>query len=173
MGIKWQDYITNEEVLARADTTSVEAMLMLRHLRWAGHVTRMASSSMPKAVFYRELSQGKRDRGAPRKRFKDQLKRQLTQACIDHSEWEALAEDREEWRGRIKTTADNFEEEKKNGSCRETAATKGLREPTCDRHDIHMPILLQGLQIKDRSLTFEWREYSIVFFHFLLHLYMV
>lgn len=40
---------------------------------------------------------------------------------------------------------------KKNGSCRETAATKGLREPTCDRHDIHMPILLQGLQIKDRS----------------------
>ena len=35
MGIKWQDYITNEEVLARADTTSVEAMLMLRQLRWA------------------------------------------------------------------------------------------------------------------------------------------
>ena len=28
---------------------------------------------------------------------------------------------------------------------------KGLREPTCDRQDIHMPILLQGLQIKDRS----------------------
>ncbi|XP_068697221.1 uncharacterized protein [Montipora foliosa] len=41
MGIKWQDYITNEEVLKRADTTSVEAMLMLRQLRWAGHVTRM------------------------------------------------------------------------------------------------------------------------------------
>ena len=37
---------------------------------------------MPKAVFYGELSQGKRDRGAPRKRFKDQLKRQLTQADV-------------------------------------------------------------------------------------------
>ena len=146
MGIKWQDYITNEEVLARADTTSVEAMLMLRQLRWVGHVTRMESSRMPKAVFYGKLSQGKRDRGAPRKRFKDQLKRQLTQAGIDHSEWEALAEDREEWRGTIKTAADNFEEGRK------TAATKGLREPTCDRHYIHMPILLQGLQIKDRSL---------------------
>lgn len=33
MGIKWQDYITNEEVLARADSPSVEAMLMLRQLR--------------------------------------------------------------------------------------------------------------------------------------------
>ena len=71
MGIKWQDYITNEEVLERVDTTSVEAMLMLRQLRWTGHVTRMDSSRMPKAVFYGELSQGKRDRGAPRKRFKD------------------------------------------------------------------------------------------------------
>ena len=116
MGITWQDYITNEEVLARADTTSVEAMLMLRQLHWAGHVTRMASSRMPKAVFYGELSQGKRDRGAPRKRFKDQLKRQLTQAGIDHSEWEALAEDREEWRGTIKTAADNFEEGRKTAA---------------------------------------------------------
>ena len=68
---------------------------------------------MPKAVFYGELSQGKRDRGAPRKCFKDQLKRQLTQAGIDHSEWEALAEDREEWRGTIKTATDNFEEGRK------------------------------------------------------------
>ena len=143
MGIKWQDYITNEEVLARADTTSVEAMLMLRHLRWAGHVTRMASSRMPKAVFYRELSQGKRDRGAPRKHFKDQLKRQLTQACIDHSEWEALAEDREEWRGRIKTTADNFEEEKKTAAAekwqrRKDSASQPVTDttftcPSCSR----------------------------------------
>ena len=88
-------------------------MLMLRQLRWAGHLTLMESSRMPKAVFYGELSQGKRDCGAPRKRFKDQLKRQLTQAGIDHSEWEALAEDGEERRGTIKTTADNFEEGRK------------------------------------------------------------
>ena len=71
---------------------------------------------MPKAVFYGELSQGKRDRGAPHKRFKDQLKRQLTEAGIDHSEWEALAEDREEWRGTIKTAADNFEEGRKTAA---------------------------------------------------------
>ena len=35
---------------------------------------------MPKAVFFSELQEGKRDLGAPRKRYKDQLKRQLAQA---------------------------------------------------------------------------------------------
>ena len=76
MGIQRQDCVINEEVLERAtcNTTSMESMLMLRQLRWAGHVSRMDNSRMPKAVFYGELRQGKGDRGAPRKRFKDQLK---------------------------------------------------------------------------------------------------
>ena len=46
-------------------------------LRRAGHVTRMEDVRMPKAVFFSELQDGKRDRGAPRKRYKDQRKRQL------------------------------------------------------------------------------------------------
>ena len=49
-------------------------------LRRAGHVTRMKDVHIPKAVFFSELQEGKRDRGAPRKRYKDQLKRQLAQA---------------------------------------------------------------------------------------------
>ena len=55
-------------------------------LRWADHVTRMEDVRMPKAVFFSELREGKRDRGAPRKRYKDQLKRQLAQAgtAISH-----------------------------------------------------------------------------------------
>ena len=36
---------------------------------------------MSKAVFFSELQEGKHDRGAPRKRNKDQLKRQLAQAA--------------------------------------------------------------------------------------------
>ena len=58
---------------------------------------------MPKAVFYSELRQGKRDRGAPRKRFKGQLKRQLSQA---NSDWKQLAENRAEWRDVIKTASE-------------------------------------------------------------------
>ena len=98
MGIHWQDYVTNNEVLEQASLPSVEAMLMLRQLRWAGHVSRMDDTRIPKAVFYGELRQGRRDRGAPRRRYKDQLKRQLILVNIDHKGWEQPAADRNNWR---------------------------------------------------------------------------
>ena len=54
-------------------------------LRWAGDVTRVEDVRMSKAVFFSELQEGKRDRGASRKRYKDQLKRQLQQVgAISH-----------------------------------------------------------------------------------------
>ena len=69
----------NEEVLKRASLTSRESILPPVPLRWAGHVTRMEDVRMLKAVIF---SEGKRDRGAPRKRYKDQL--MLVQAGISH-----------------------------------------------------------------------------------------
>ena len=94
MNIKWQDYTTNNEVLERAEIPSIEAMLMLRQIRWAGHVSRMEDTRMPKEIFFGELSEGKRNRGAPWKRYKDQLKRQLNQAGINPTPWEQQAADR-------------------------------------------------------------------------------
>ncbi|KAI8484474.1 hypothetical protein Bbelb_377450 [Branchiostoma belcheri] len=83
MGINWQDYVTNIEVLGKANLHSIETMQTTRQIRWAGHLARMEDSRMPKAVFYGELCQRKREKqGSPRKRFKDQLKRQLTAADI-------------------------------------------------------------------------------------------
>ena len=110
MSIKWQHYTTNNEVLERADLLSIEAMLMLRQLRWAGHVSRMEDSRIPKAVFYGELVEGKRNRGAPRKRFKDQLKKQLSQAGINCATWEQLAADRGSWRTTAHGGAQCFED---------------------------------------------------------------
>ena len=72
--------MSNEEVLKRASLPSTESIFLQEQLRWAGHVTRIEDVRMPKAVFFSELQEGKRDRGAPRKRYKDQLKRQLAQA---------------------------------------------------------------------------------------------
>ena len=43
---------------------------------------------MPKAVFFSELQEGKRYRGAPRKRYKDQLKRQLAQVKFCYQSWQ-------------------------------------------------------------------------------------
>ena len=64
---------------------------------------------MPKAVFYGQLCSGKCNRGAPRKRLKDQLKRQLALAGIDHKIWEQDAADRDGWRSDIKKASHRFE----------------------------------------------------------------
>ena len=58
------------------------SILHLVQLHWAGHVTRMEDVRVPKAVLFSELQEKKSDRGAPRKRYKDQLKRQLAQEGI-------------------------------------------------------------------------------------------
>ena len=76
--------MSNEEVLKRASLPNIESILLQVQLRWAGHVSRMEDVRMRKAVFFSELQEGKRDRGAPRKRYKDQLKRWLAQAGISH-----------------------------------------------------------------------------------------
>ena len=72
MGIKWQDKITNNEVLQRAKMDGMKAMLMRAHLRWVGHVQRMSDNRMPK-IFYSKLSSGARSRGGQRERYKDTL----------------------------------------------------------------------------------------------------
>ena len=97
LGTKWQDHVSNEEVLKRASLPSIESNLLQVQLRWAGHVTRMEDVRIPKAVFFSELQEGKRDRGAPRKRYRDQLKRQLAQAGISHQSWQQEASDRDSW----------------------------------------------------------------------------
>ena len=83
--------MSNEEVPERASQPSIESILLQVQLRWAGHFTRMEDVRMPKAVFFSEFKEGKRDRGAPRKRYKDQLMRQLAQAGISHQSWQQEA----------------------------------------------------------------------------------
>ncbi|CAH1266354.1 Hypp3340 [Branchiostoma lanceolatum] len=143
MGIKWQDYVTNIEVLERANLPSMEALLLSKQLRWAGHLSRMEDSRMPKAVFYSELCQGKRDRGAPRKRYKDQLKRQLSSAGIPVKEWENIANDRNAWRAATKRGAESFETARRESAAEkrshrkaaaaQSAPTQGFTCPACSR----------------------------------------
>ena len=77
---------SNTTVLSR-DIHSLTAS----YLRWTGHIIRMNDSRLPKAVFYGELTKGKRLRGGQRLRFKDVVKRHLkaTHITVDH--WETLA----------------------------------------------------------------------------------
>ena len=52
-------------------------------LRWAGQVSRMEDHCLPKVVLYGELSTGHRDRGAPKKCYKDCLRMCLNVCHID------------------------------------------------------------------------------------------
>ena len=83
----------------------MEATVLVRQLRWSGHVSRMEENRLPKAVLYSELRQGKRDRSGPRKRFKDQLKYQLTMAGLESKTWESTAADKNAWRSAVNKAA--------------------------------------------------------------------
>ena len=113
LNIHWSDYITNVEVLERAEITSIEAMLLKSQLRWAGHVSRMEDHRLPKIALYGELSTGHRERGAPKKRYKDSLKKSLGACHIDHHQWSTLAADRQAWRHTVHQAVSSFEDSRR------------------------------------------------------------
>ena len=93
---------------SRGPACPPQSFLLPVQLRWACHVTGMADVRMPKELFFSELQERKRDRGAPRKRYKDQLKRQLAQARIRQQE----SSDRDSSRSSVRKASCKFEAER-------------------------------------------------------------
>ena len=84
MGIRWQDRVTNQDVLDRAGSTSMESMLLKAQLRWTGHAIRMSNSRTPRQLLYGELMCGSCKQGRPKLRFKDTLKSELKWSGTRH-----------------------------------------------------------------------------------------
>lgn len=95
-GIKWQDKVSNFEVLEWCDVPSVESKVIKAQLRWAGHITWMEDLRIPKAVFYSQLRSGKRSVG-PWLRYKDTLKQHLKACGIPLNIWEASTQECVQW----------------------------------------------------------------------------
>ena len=112
LNIKWQDHIPGVEVLRGAHTVSVEALITVSQLRWAGHVRQMANRRLPKAVFYSELRQSKRSHGGQKLRFKDFLKRHMKKTGIWHDTWEKDAVQRVKWRGLLRKATSAVEDQR-------------------------------------------------------------
>ena len=66
LGTHWTDFVTNVAILERTGLSSIEAVLLRTHLRWAGHVHRMDDTCLPKMVLYSELASGQRSVGTPK-----------------------------------------------------------------------------------------------------------
>ncbi|XP_067880018.1 uncharacterized protein [Heterodontus francisci] len=101
-GIRWQDRISNTEVLEAANIPSIYTLLSQRRLRWLGHVSRTEDGRIPNDTLYSELATGIRPTGRPCLRFKDGCKSDMKSCDIDHKSWQSVASDRQSWRAAIK-----------------------------------------------------------------------
>ena len=95
--IRWQDRVSNTDILEKCELTSIEALLVQSQLRWAGHVIRMSDDRISKALLYGQLKDCGRRAGRPRLRYKHNLKRNLKVCKVDMKTWEADAANRPEF----------------------------------------------------------------------------
>jgi hypothetical protein len=87
----------HEELCDLYSSPSIIGIIKSRMMKWAGHVARMGE----KRNAYRFLvgkPEGKRPRGRPRRRWVDNIKKDLSDIGLGGVDWIGLAQDRDKWR---------------------------------------------------------------------------
>ena len=97
----------------------------------------MEDHRLPKIALYGELSSGHRNIGAPKKRYKDTLKKALGACDIDHHQWTTLAADRDTWRQTIHQAVSSVEENRMD-SLKEKRHRRKTRVASVSIPDIHL-----------------------------------
>ncbi|KAI5731024.1 hypothetical protein M8J77_003494 [Diaphorina citri] len=113
--IKWTDKIpndSNEEVLERTNTFSIDNILKNKRLKWAGHISRMDENRAPHQIAFSELKKGERPQTKPKKRWIDILKEDLKELNINIANWREVAANRSEWRQQLYDRIKNNQERK-------------------------------------------------------------
>ena len=95
--IKWDHFITNDEVLDHAKSTDIEIILVRNRLRWMAHVARMPNVRPVNAFLYGVLEVGSRRVGCPFLRYKDTLKDILKRGAALGT-WREIVTDRLAWK---------------------------------------------------------------------------
>ena len=114
LNIHWSNYVSNVEVLDQEEITSREAMELKSQLRWAGHSSEWGEGHrQPKISLYDELSSGYHDKGAPKKRFKDSLKKTRGTCHINHHQWSTLVADLQAWCRIVHQVVSTFEDSRR------------------------------------------------------------
>ncbi|PIO65553.1 hypothetical protein TELCIR_12769 [Teladorsagia circumcincta] len=92
------DRVRNEDVRSVMQTAPIQFKVREQRLRWYGHVLRRPQDHPIRTATDFE-AQGKRPRGAPKKRWRDVIKKDLTEGRVTAED----ALDRTRWRGLIRT----------------------------------------------------------------------
>ena len=102
----------------------------------------MSSESLA-SFFYSELTEGKRNPGRPKKRYKDNLKANLKWTGIELKELETAASNRSGWRATTTTATRNFEKnrrlfiaaarDRRKKAAKNPITTRGTPCPICNR----------------------------------------
>ncbi len=92
MGIKWQDGVSNEEVVRRSGLGSLEEVLRKIRLRWFGHVRRREEHVLRQAVDFEV--EGRRPPGRPKKTWRKVDEEDMSMMNITGE----MALDRQQWR---------------------------------------------------------------------------
>ena len=107
--IHCQDQVTNR-ILQRAQSTSIEVMILRVQLWWTRHVICMVKRRTSWQLLYGKFSEGHRPQGCPHKWYKDWFKANLQYSGIHPKVLESAAADRRQWWYLIRTACQTFEE---------------------------------------------------------------
>ena len=111
LSIKWDHFVSNEEVLERANVLDMEIKLLKNRLRWMGHICRMNDTRPVKALLFGEL-EGSRKVGRPLLRYKDTCKMALQRGKV-LNEWIAVVNDRDKWKALIQDVCKEHNQKRK------------------------------------------------------------
>ena len=93
LGIRWSNFITNEEVRTRAERRPVSSIIFKRRLSRLGHVTRLPPESLANRVLQWN-PQGQRRRGRPKMNWRRTIDRDLQMVSRRWSDALRVAADR-------------------------------------------------------------------------------
>ena len=82
-------------VKAIVEAENIVKWIKGQRISWLGHLERMEEDRMPKKIFTQEL-EGTRRRGKPRKRWKEEVERDLQ--VLGVRRWRKLVADRKKWK---------------------------------------------------------------------------
>jgi hypothetical protein len=86
---------TNRELEEMSKGENIVKWIKGQRISWLGHLERTEKNIMPKMIFSQEL-EGPRRRGRPRKRWKEEVERDLH--VLGVRRWRELATDKKKWR---------------------------------------------------------------------------